>query len=198
MIRFAIYALVALVLWVTPQTVEAQGAYRLQPGDTLRIEVLEDPTLNRDVLITPDGRFSFPQAGVISAAGRSIEQIEATVAQRIASGFAVEPTVFVSLTGVADPTSRETIVIHVIGQANQPGALRVQEGSTMLQAFAAMGGFTRFAATRRVQLRRIDESGSERVFTINFREVERGAVGGGTIRLLDGDVIIVPERRLFE
>ena len=198
MIRIAVAALVALVMSLPTPPAAAQSAYRLQPGDTLRIEVLEDTTLNRDVLITPDGRFSMPLAGVVNAAGRSIEQIESIVAERIRPGFAVEPTVFVALTGVADADTRETILIHVIGQANQPGQLQVQEGSTMLQAFAAMGGFTRFAATRRVQLRRVDSAGQERVFTINFREVERGAVGGGTIRLLDGDVIIVPERRLFE
>ncbi|MBK5928845.1 polysaccharide biosynthesis/export family protein [Rhodobaculum claviforme] len=202
MIRIVIVALVAAVMSLSiPGAVpgaEAQSAYRLQPGDTLRIEVLEDGTLNRDVLISPDGRFSMPLAGVVNAAGRSIEQIEQIVAQRIAPGFAVEPTVFVALTGVADADPRDTIFVHVIGQANQPGIVEVQEGSTLLQAFAAMGGFNRFAATRRVQLRRVDSAGVERVFTINYREVERGAIGGGTIRLIDGDVIIVPERRLFE
>lgn len=198
MIRIALTVLVALVMSLPAQLAEAQSAYRLQPGDTLRIEVLEDGTLNRDVLVSPDGRFSMPLAGIINAEGRSIEQIEAIVSQRIASGFAVEPTVFVALTGVADPDARDTILVHVIGQANQPGLLEVQEGSTVLQAFAAMGGFTRFAATKRVQLRRVDTGGVERVFTVNYRELERGAVGGGAIRLMDGDVIIVPERRLFE
>ncbi len=200
MIRVILFALaVMLTPLVAAAPAEAQAGYRLQPGDTLRIEVLEDQTLNRDVLVTPDGRISVPLAGRIQASGRTIDQVEGAIAQALAPGFAVEPTVFVALTGVrdvADPL--DTILVHVIGQANQPGILEVRNGSTLLQAFAAMGGFNRFAATRRVQLRRVDSAGVERVFTINYREVERGAIGAGAIRLIDGDVIIVPERRLFE
>lgn len=198
MIRIVLAALAALMLPLTVPEAQAQQAYRIQPGDSLRIEVLEDSTLNRDVLVTPDGRFSMPLAGVVNAGGRTIEQVEATVAQRIAPGFAVEPTVFVALTGVSETEPFETIFIHIIGQANNPGVLQVQSGSTLLQGFAAMGGFTRFAATQRVQLRRVDSAGTERVFSINYREVERGAVGAAAIRLMDGDVILIPERRLFE
>lgn len=198
MYRIVLAALAAVLLPLTAAQAVAQQAYRIQAGDSLRIEVLEDASLNRDVLVTPDGRFSMPLAGVVNAAGRTIEQVEATVAERIRPGFAVEPTVFVALTGVSEVAPFQTIFIHVIGQANNPGVLEVQAGSTVLQAFAAMGGFGRFAATSRVQLRRVDNTGTERVFRINYREVERGAVGAAAIRLMDGDVIIVPERRLFE
>ena len=41
----------------------AQDGYRLRSGDTLRVEVLEDPTLNRAVLVAPDGRIALPLAG---------------------------------------------------------------------------------------------------------------------------------------
>ena len=197
MTRFVLAALAALLLPLTGAPAAAQEAYRIQAGDSLRIEVLEDSSLNRDVLVTPDGRFSMPLAGVVNAAGRTIEQVEAIVSERIRPGFAVEPTVFVALTGVSERETFDTMLIHVIGEANSPGVLEVQRGSTLLQAFAAMGGFTRFAATTRVQLRRVDSSGTERVFSINYREVERGAIGAAAIRLLDGDVIVVPERRLF-
>lgn len=200
MIRIILFVLAVVMapLAVTPPA-EAQAGYRIQPGDTLRVEVLEDSALNRDLLVSPDGRVSMPLAGTLRAAGRTVEQVESVIAEQLAPGFAVDPTVFVALTGIReteDPT--DTIFIHVIGQANQPGVLEVRSGSTLLQAFAAMGGFNRFAATRRIQLRRVDSAGVERVFSVNYREVERGAIGAGAIRLIDGDVIIVPERRLFE
>jgi len=38
----------------------AQDGYRIRPGDTLTIEVLQDPSLDRQVLVTPSGDFSFP------------------------------------------------------------------------------------------------------------------------------------------
>ena len=64
---FALSALAGLFLFA--QSAVAQG-YQLQPGDILRVEVIEDPTLNRDVLIAPDGRFAFPLAGSVQAGGR--------------------------------------------------------------------------------------------------------------------------------
>ena len=36
----------------------AQSGYQIQPGDTLQVEVLEDPSLNRSVLVLPDGTIS--------------------------------------------------------------------------------------------------------------------------------------------
>ena len=41
-----------------------------------------------------------------------------------------------------------------MGEAANPGKLDVKRGTTLLQAFAQMGGFSPFAATKRVQLHR--------------------------------------------
>ena len=38
---------------------QAQQAYQLRAGDTLRLEVLEDQSLNRLLLIAPDGQSRF-------------------------------------------------------------------------------------------------------------------------------------------
>jgi polysaccharide export outer membrane protein len=68
-----------------------------------------------------------------------------------------------------------------------------------LQFIAASGGLTRFAATKRVQLRRQDpRTGQERVFEMNLRAIERGAQRTGQLILQPGDVVVAPERRLFE
>jgi polysaccharide export outer membrane protein len=62
-----------------------------------------------------------------------------------------------------------------------------------------MGGFSAFAATKRVQLRRTDpKTRREKVHTINYDAILAGQVQDATIRLRDGDVIVVPTRRLFE
>ena len=44
----------------------AQDGYRIRPGDTLRIEVLEDESLNRAALVAPDGRITLPLAGSVT------------------------------------------------------------------------------------------------------------------------------------
>ena len=47
-------AFLGLVLLSLPVQAQAQDSYNIQPGDVLRIEVLEDPSLNRDALVLPE------------------------------------------------------------------------------------------------------------------------------------------------
>ena len=191
--------LIALVLVpLTAATAVAQS-YQVRTGDVLRVEVLEDSSLNRDALVLPDGRISLPLAGSVRAAGRTVEQIENAVTEQLLPSFAARPTVFVSLAQLGEAADASNLItVHVIGEANSPGPLQLEQGATLLQAFSAMGGFSRFAAVRRVQLRRIDPAGAERVYVINFQAIERGAIGGSSVTLREGDVILIPQRRLFE
>ena len=55
-----------------------------------------------------------------------------------------------------------------------------------------------FAATKRIQLRRVDASGTEKVYLINYKAIEDGSSRNGATVLQEGDVILVPQRRLFE
>jgi polysaccharide export outer membrane protein len=190
--------LAVLAVFLAAPLAWAQSAgYRIQPGDTLGITVLEDETLNRQSLVTPDGRISVPLAGTVQAAGRTVESIEGTIADRLASNFAVRPNVFVSVITVQNPD--DTFPIYVIGQVGNPGLVEVLPGTTLLQGVALAGGLDRFAATKRIQLRRADpRTGQERLFLFNFKAVERGGSITSMITLREGDVIIVPERHLFE
>lgn len=192
----------------TASDVSAQGNYAVQPGDTLRIEVLEDPSLNRNALVLPDGRFSFPFAGTILAGGRTLSQVERAITTAIASNFAVEPNVFISVLRVDAEDAfgapgvdlgAEAITVYFIGEVGSPGMLMLREGTTFLQGLSQNGGFTNFAATKRIQLRRTNPAtGVPSVVTIDYRALTRGARFDQNVILQDGDVILVPERRLFE
>jgi polysaccharide biosynthesis/export protein len=200
-------AVALLSLVFTLVSAEAQQGYRVQPGDTLRVDVLEDPDLSRSALVLPDGRIAFPLVGTISVSGRTLDQINEVIADALEPNFAVRPSVFASLAALRPEIPREpvapppppTITVYVVGEVPTPGPRQVPPGTHVLQLFADMGGFTRFAATRRVQLRRFDPgSGREHVYNIDYRALERGLPFPGPVILREGDVILVPERRLFE
>lgn len=186
----------------------AAQSYRIQPGDVLQIEVIEDPGLNRSVLVSPDGRITLPLAGPVQAGGRTIEQVQADVTSLLAPNFAAPPNVFVGIASLAPeeppgppPVPREPVTIDIffVGEATNPGRLELEPGTTFLQAIAEMGGFTRFAATDRVQLRRTNpDSGQEVVYQFSYDAIEDGRSNAGTVTLADGDVIVVPQRGLFE
>lgn len=198
-----IAGVLALPLLLAPAA-QAQDSYRIRPGDVLRIEVLEDPSLNRSVLVAPDGRVALPMAGAVAAAGRNAEAVQADLGSRLAANFAAAPTVYVAVERLGERTgggakAPATIRVHVMGEAGKPGRHEVAKGTTILQLFAEMGGFSQFAATKRVQLHRTDaRTGDQKVYLFNYDAIERGQVAAGTTRVLEGDVIVVPQRRLFE
>jgi polysaccharide export outer membrane protein len=186
-----------IMVLTAPLALAQSSGYRIKSGDVLAITVLEDDTLNRQSLVLPDGRISVPLAGSVSAAGNSVETVERTIADKLASNFAVRPSVFVSVISVDE--QEETYPVYVLGQVAAPGLREIESGTTLLQAIALAGGPARFAATKRIQLRRTDpKTGQEKLYLFNYHAVERGGAIQSMITLRQGDVIIVPERRLFE
>lgn len=199
----------ALIAACMATVAAAQQDYIVRPGDTLRIEVLEDTSLNRNVIVLPDGRFSFPFAGTVRAGGRSLGQIESAVSGAISSNFATKPNVFASIVSLRESKPRTarragvaapaTISVYFLGEVAKPGKKNVAPGTNLLQALAEGGGFSNFAATKRIQIRRTDpKTGQQTLHTINYRALTRGAALRSNIVLQEGDVILVPERRLFE
>ena len=190
----------ALLMIVSGAAAIAQS-YTLQPGDTLSVEVLEDPALNRTVLVLPDGNISFPFAGSIPARGRTLAQVQANLTARLAPNFASSPTVFVNLAQLnpaPETDTGETVAVYFLGEVNAPGRVEVPAGTTLLQALAVSGGLTNFAATKRIQLRRSDTQGREVIYRFDYNAISRGAQITGATTVTDGDVILVPQRRLFE
>ncbi|HEX9859514.1 MAG TPA: polysaccharide biosynthesis/export family protein [Paracoccaceae bacterium] len=195
-----VFAFLAMLL-LTTLPVLAQDDYRIKPGDTLRIEVLEDPNLNRSALVLPDGSISVPLAGSIRAGGQTVAQVQAALASQLAPNFAASPNVFVGVDRLAEPrvtngggrVAGPTMAIYVMGEAAKPGKYDITPGSTLLQVLAETGGFSKFAATKRIQLRRGDA-----VYTFNYKALEQGATGLGSTVLTAGDVIVIPQRQLFE
>lgn len=177
--------------------------YKVRSGDVLQIEVLEDATLNRTAIVLPDGQISLPLVGSVRAAGRSLADVQADLASRLAPNFATTPTVFVTLNALAERTpgtaaAPRMMDVYILGAANTPGKVEVKPGATLLQALAQAGGLSPFAAKKRIQLRRVDKSGAEQVYKFDLDAIERGEAGGGGTRLISGDVIVIPQRKLFE
>lgn len=189
----------ALLLTALPAV--AQDSYRIKPGDLLRVEVLEDPNLNRNVLVLPDGSIAMPMAGTIAAGGQTVSQVQDALAEKLGPNFATAPNVFVGVDRLAEPRAAanggrkavRTMTVYVMGEGAKPGLYDLPRGATLLQALAATGGFSKFAATQRVQLRR-----GAAVYNFNYKAMEQGHVGLSNTVLMEGDVIVIPQRRLFE
>lgn len=180
-----------------------EARYRLQPGDKLQLDVLEDAGLNRQLLVLPDGTISVPSAGVIAAGGRSLAEVQTAITTALSPNFAKPPTVYLSVgqlneraTSGAGAAAVAGTSVYAMGEVAKPGRIQVLRGTTLLQFLAESGGLTPFAATKRIQLRRT-VSGVERVTLFNYDDILAGKSVANPV-LQKGDVIIVPQRRLFE
>lgn len=190
----------ALVAFFVTATATVAQQYRLQPGDVIRVEVLEDPDLSRQVFVLPDGNITFPLAGNVRAGGRTLQQVQNSLSGALAPNFAAPPTVFVSVVRLSpeEDEAEELITVYVLGEVSNPGQRQVKKGTQILQFLAQAEPFSRFAATKRLQLRRVDAHGVEKQYNINYRAIQRGAMVYSNFLVKEGDVLVVPQRRLFE
>jgi len=177
----------------------AQGVYRLKNGDMIEVAVFQEPNLNRQLVIAPDGRISFPLVGQIRAAGLSIGAVENTLKDRLKKFYQNDLDLTVLLVSVRETQEDEKFipVIYITGEVKNPGQFPIKTRTTILQAIALSGGLGPFAAKGRILVRR-SSKGQNYVFPFDYRSVEKGAEIVGNITLRHGDVVVVPERGLFE
>jgi polysaccharide export outer membrane protein len=176
----------------------ALAAGTLKPGDAVHITVWQDPKLDRTVVIGPDGQFGFPLAGHIRAAGRTPEAVERILRSRLEKKYTGDLDISVTLATV-DPAALEDVYpkIYITGEVLRPGPYSIRSRTTIAQAIALAGGVSPFAARQRVQVHR-QFRGADSIFLFDYNAYQYGHVETDNIDLRSGDVIIVPERGLFE
>jgi polysaccharide biosynthesis/export protein len=201
----AVLCLALFLALVSPAA--AQDPYQLQAGDIVEITVIEDPNLNRRVLIGPDGRISLPLAGSVVAAGRTLGQVEATIQSSLAGNFVRPPTVSASLVALGPPPlpeleeeEIELFSVYVLGEVQRPGRYDYESEKPIsaLQALALAGGPSIFADRDAIQIRNLEEGGAEKIRIFDYDAVEEGLGGTLATTLSDGAIIVVPERGLFD
>ena len=161
------------------------AAYLVKPGDILEVSVWKEEDLQREVLVRPDGRFSFPLAGDIDANGKSVGELQLEVAARLQK-YIPDLVVTVAVTEIHGNKS------YVIGQVNNPGEFIVNPRVDVMQALSMAGGTTPFAALNDIKILRRDSNGIQRAISFAYKNVEKGRSLDQNILLNSGDVLVVP------
>ncbi len=169
----------------------------LQPGDTIQISVWQDPKLNRQVVVGPDGMIAFPLAGHIKAEGITPQSLENLLRSRLKKNYTGQLDVTVSLAAV-NPTESQASKprVYISGEVLKPGPILLKPVINIAQAIALAGGVSPFAAAKRIQIHRMI-NGVETVLVFNYKAFQAGEPGENIV-LRNGDIIIVPERGLLE
>lgn len=166
------------------ENVAAGEAYEVQPGDVLFISVWKEPELQKEVLMRPDGAFTFPLAGEIAARDKTVEDLRIELTSRL-SRYIPDIVVTVSVTQINGNK------VYVIGQVNDPGEFIVNPRVDVMQALSMAGGTTPFADLKNIRiLRRSD--GKQTALEFRYDDVIRGRRLEQNIVLESGDVVVVP------
>lgn len=168
---------------VSDETSEPER-YRLLPGDQLNISVWKEADLQKDVVIAPDGRFSFPMVGDVVAVGRTITEVRTELVEDLEQ-FIPEAELTVTL---MDPRGNK---IYVIGQVNKPGEYVVNPMVDVVQALSVAGGMTPFASVDDVRILRREE-GRQVMLKFRFGDIAKGRELEQNVMLKPGDVVVVP------
>jgi len=158
--------------------------YRLGPEDVMLVSVWKDEQLTREVVVRPDGMFSFPLVGDIQAEERTLDDIRGDLVKRLTK-YIPNPNVSVAVTKVM------SYKIYVIGRVNKPGEYLIGHYTDVLQALSLAGGLTPFAAENDIKvMRRV--RGEQHAIPFRYGDVRKGRDLEQNIILQRGDVVMVP------
>ena len=161
---------------------------RLGPEDVITVDVFDQPNYSRaNLIVPPNGRISYPLIGHIIVAGRTTEDLEKEITEKLAE-YIREPKVSVQMVQV------HSLKYLVIGDVTTPGIYEMTRRLTVTEALAKAGYVTRFGELSKVAVLRMQKDGSTLPIPINMKEVERGKLQD--IYLTPGDTVVVPGNKL--
>jgi polysaccharide export outer membrane protein len=163
---------------------QVDPGYRLGAEDILLVSVWKDEQLTREVVVRPDGMFSFPLVGDIQAEDRTVEDIRGDLVKRLTK-YIPNPNVSVAVTKVV------SYKVYVVGRVNKPGEYLIGHYTDVLQALSLAGGLTPFAAENDIKvMRRV--RGEQYAIPFRYGDLRKGRDLEQNIILQRGDVVMVP------
>ncbi len=110
-------------------------AYKLGPGDQIRVITFGEDQLTGDFRVDDRGNIALPLLGSVQAAGLTPEQLDGRVSSQLQEKKLLrDPSVAVEVVAYRP--------IYILGEVAKPGQYPFQPGMTMLTTVAVAGGFT--------------------------------------------------------
>jgi polysaccharide export outer membrane protein len=159
-------------------------AYQLKAGDIIDVSVWKETDLQREVLIRPDGSFTFPLAGEVDARGKSVENVRKILVERLQK-YVPSPVVTVAVKAISGNR------VYVLGKVLRAGDFPLGSSLDVMQAISLAGGTTPYAAVNDIVILR-RQNGRQHAFSFHYSDVARGRDLAQNIELEGGDTVVVP------
>ena len=136
LLRSGAVALLGLAMaWTAVHAQDRLFEDKLGAGDTVRIQVFQNPDLTLETRIQETGVITYPLIGSVKLAGFSIPDAEKTIANALKSGgFMQQPQVTIS------QTQARRKQVSVLGAVGRPGQVPLEYANTRLSDVLAVAG----------------------------------------------------------
>ena len=163
---------------------EKPEIYQLHQGDKVLISVWREETLQKEVVVLPDGSVTFPLIGRVEVAGLSTPEVEQSITAKLKKYFP-EPIVTVVIIGTDGNRA------YITGKVMRPGPLIISGPTSVLQAISMAGGFDKFADESSIKVIRTKTDGQV-ILPVNYKDIISGKNITTNIQLQAGDTLVVP------
>lgn len=168
---------------VQPVPGVADTDYVIGPGDSLEINVFNEPKFSGTLPVRPDGMISVALVGDIQANGLTPMQLSQEITSHL-KALITDPRVTVTVLGINSKR------IYLVGEVARVGPLPMTPGMTPLQAIATAGGLGPYANAKKIYILR-NVGGKQQKIPFNYKKaIKDGDMQGVT--LLSGDTIVIP------
>ena len=177
-----LWTVVATLVWLhsVAQVHGADEAYVIGASDVLEIQVWDNKDLNQIVFVRPDGKISLPLIGETQAGGKTVQQLQDSLAELYANTVKGASVTVI----VMEIKSRP---VYFIGGFAKPGVEQLGRDLRLVQAISIVGGLLPTADGDNGFILRGD-----RRIPIDFtRLLQKGDVSQD-IQLEPGDSVVVP------
>jgi len=158
----------------------------LGPGDMIQVYAPGLKDVEKEIKVSEQGTFALPPIGIVSANGRTPEDIEKEIRDRLADGYIKNPSVTVVVLEIASKN------VMVIGAVKKPGPVIVNDGISMLGLLSHVNGLTQDSSKEAIVIRGDRGKNAKRkTIRISLNDLLAGNIENDTM-LNHGDVVIFP------
>jgi len=188
LLRFLTIVGIVLISTLSPLLTHADDTvdYLLGSGDSIRVNVFQNPELTTETRVSESGTITYPLIGEIKVGGKTIQDAEQTIAQALISGgFVQQPQVNIVLLLVRGNQ------VAVLGMVNRPGRYPLETFNTHVSEMIAIAGGVSFTAGNGLVLLSGMRDGKPFKTEIDIASLLLGDQKAQDILINNGDVLYV-------
>ncbi len=163
-----------------------EAAMPLGPSDKIQLVVYYgSKDIKAQYTIDATGSIDVQFIGSVIVAGKTTQQVQKDIKQRLGDGYINDPIVSITLVEINSQK------LSVFGQVARSGSVKFTPGLTITEAIANSGGFAPLARKNMVKVTR-EIKGKKEIYKIPVEMIAEGS--RPNFPLMPGDEVFVPER----